>query len=260
MDKSYNFDDFNEVFEYKSLLTQESFKIGECLFTSKMDVDLVQYMGDDSTIINSARVSTVGVNGGDVSDPYKLINWLMRDRHGSPFEHVTFTFRISTPIFIAREFMRHRIASYNEESGRYKVLDPKFYIINDSRYVRQSGKPADYTYHPGSDSEISAVRSHMVLNAFSSYERYLEMIENGIAREVARMVLPLNIYTNFYVTMNARGLMNFLSLRQDLGSQSKFASNPQHEIAVIANKMSGFALSNIPLTMKSFADNGYVAP
>jgi thymidylate synthase (FAD) len=183
----------------------------------------------------------------------------MRDRHGSPFEHSVFTFYVKAPIFVWREHMRHRIASYNEESGRYRVLDPEFYIPNKDRKLLQIGKPGAYVFEDGTDEQHAIVYSNYRRVCRQSYMEYEEMVRLGIAREVARGVLPLTIYSSAYVTINSRSLMNFLSLRRNVEGQS-FPSYPQREIEMVAEKYEEFFKELMPLTHKAFVDNGRVSP
>lgn len=226
-------------------------------FRTDVTVELVQAMASDEAVVMAARVSS-----GTESDPDRnagLVNYLMRDRHGSPFEHNAFTFRIEAPIFVFREFMRHRIASYNEESGRYKQLDPVFYVPAPARNLVQVGKVGAYEFVPGDVGLTIKAQKAMIDNATDAYGKYLMMIDNGIAREVARMVLPLNIYSSMYVTLNARSLMNFLSLRTK-DESSTYPSFPQREIEMVAEKMEEFFAEKMPLTHESFKKNGRVSP
>ena len=227
-------------------------------YRSDMTVELVQSMASDSAVTMAARVSTGAVE----STPEKeagLINYLMRDRHGSPFEHNAFTFYIEAPIFVFREFMRHRIASYNEESGRYKQLEPVFYTPNEERKLIQQGKPGAYVFVDGTPEQFSVAQQEVYINSKTAYEHYEKMLEAGVAREVARAVLPVNLYSSMFVTMNARALMNFLSLRTTREG-THFPSFPQREIEMVAEKMEEFFAEKMPLTYASFNKNGRVAP
>ncbi len=231
-------------------------------FRSDVTVELVNSMAKDSDVAMAARVSTVSGNHEKVVDLEKdagLINYLMRDRHGSPFEHNAFTFYIEAPIFVFREFMRHRIASYNEESGRYKQLEPVFYMPDHQRKLLQVGKPGAYIFEQGSDTQVYAAQQAIEKSSIEAYDQYVFMLEKGIAREVARMALPVNIYSSMYVTMNARSLMNFLSLRT-IHPDSKVPSFPQREIEMVAEKMEGFFAEKMPITYETFNKNGRVAP
>ena len=225
-------------------------------FRSDMTVNLVNSMASDEAVVMAARVSS-GSEGTPEADK-GLINYLMRDRHGSPFEHNAFTFYIESPIFVFREFQRHRIASYNEESGRYKQLEPVFYLPSKDRKVVQIGKPGAYTFEEG--NEIQKYWAYYGPKAIAdvAYKEYEVMLRNGVAREIARMVLPLNIYSSMYVTMNARSLMNFLSLRSE--EQGTYPSFPQWEIAEVARQMEAIFAEKMPATYASFIKNGRVAP
>jgi thymidylate synthase (FAD) len=232
-------------------------KLMDIKFRSDMAVELIDSMGGDHSVVRSARVSSGSVASSDAQD-VGLINYLMRDRHGSPFEHAVFTFRIEAPIFVFREFMRHRIASYNEESGRYKELEGVFYSPDNNRKLIQKGKPGAYTFEAGTDEQVEFVQAYMDVASEDAYCVYQDLLEKGIAREVARMVLPLNIYSSMYVTMNARSLMNFLSLRSE--EQGTYPSFPQWEIAEVARQMELIFSEKTPNTHMSFVKNGRVAP
>lgn len=230
-------------------------------YRSNMTVELVNSMGSDSGIAMAARVSTVQMGAvetkGEEADA-GLINYLMRDRHGSPFEHNSFVFYIEAPIFVFREFQRHRIASYNEASGRYKELEPVFYVPDSDRKLVQVGKPGAYTFEDGDYAQKMLVQSEIMRTNDDAYLSYKRMLGQGIAREVARMVLPLNTYSSMYVTMNARSLMNFLSLRSL--AQGTYPSFPQWEIADVATQMELLFSEKMPVTHAAFVKNGRVAP
>jgi thymidylate synthase (FAD) len=227
-------------------------------YRTDMTVELMGYMASDSAVTMAARVST----GAAETTPEKeagLINYLMRERHGSPFEHNAFTFYIEAPIFVFREFQRHRIASYNEESARYKQLEPVFYVPNLDRKLIQTGKVGAYVFELGDLSQLSTVYRQTYEANQAAYDAYEDMLDSGIAREVARGVLPVNIYSSMYVTMNARSLMNFLSLRT-ISEGSHFPSYPQREIEMVAEKMEEIFAKLMPLTYEAFNKNGRVAP
>ena len=190
----------------------------EIQFRSDVTVELVKSQAADADVVFAARVSTMGEQTlADIeADPAKsrgLINYLMRDRHGTPFEHNSMTFYVQAPIFVFREFMRHRIASYNEESGRYRQLNPVFYVPGPDRNLIQQGKPGAYEFLPGTPEQHEVTAAATRRSCTLAYEAYLEMLDAGVAREVARGVLPVATYSSMYVTMNARSLMNFLSAR-----------------------------------------------
>jgi len=236
-------------------------------FRSDMTVDLVRSSASDSDVLFAARVSTQGeqtlesAQGGEEASGRDrgLVNFLMRDRHGSPFEHNSMTFYVQAPIFVFREFMRHRIASYNEESGRYRELRPVFYVPARERNLVQVGRPGAYEFLPGDDEQFALVDEATRAASVQAFEAYQRMLEAGVAREVARIVLPLNIYSSMYVTMNARALMNFLSLRTKVEG-THFPSFPQREIEMCAEQMEAQWRELMPLTHASFNANGRVAP
>jgi len=228
------------------------------VFRSDVTVELVDAMGSDEAVLRAARVST-GAGAGDPEKDAGLLNYLMRDRHGSPFEHNSFTFYIEAPIFVFREFMRHRSASYNEESGRYKELLPTFYVPDLVRNLVQVGKPGAYTFERGTEYQHRVVVDQIMATATYAYSSYLKMIDAGIAREIARAVLPVGLYSSMFVTMNARSLMNFLSLRT-LREDSHFPSFPQREIEMVAEAMEELWEKEMPMTYTAFNKNGRVAP
>lgn len=235
----------------------------EISFRSDVVVELVKHSASDADVIWAARVSTKGdqsledVKNTDASAG--LINYLMRDRHGSPFEHSNFTFFVQAPIFMWREHFRHRIASYNEESGRYKVLDPVFYVPGPERRLVQIGKAGAYEFVEGTSEQFEIVTSETKRACEVAYDSYQKMLDAGVAREVARIVLPVTIYSSAYVTMNARALMNFLSLRRK-AEGSHFPSFPQREIEMVAEKYEEEFARIMPLTHAAFVANGRVAP
>jgi len=233
-------------------------------FRSDVTVQLVRSAARDADVIFAARVSTSGEQDIDEIDASAaksrgLINYLMRDRHGSPFEHNSMTFYVQAPIFVFREFMRHRIASYNEESGRYRELEPVFYVPGPERNLRQIGKPGAYEFVPGTTEQFDLVQAETRAACRQSYEAYQRMLAAGVAREVARIVLPVTIFSSMYVTMNARSLMNFLSLRTKRDNAA-VPSFPQREIEMCAEQMETFWADLMPLTHAAFEANGRVSP
>lgn len=232
-------------------------------FTEDVRVELVRHSGDDAAIAAAARVSTLGELADAPADPARdtgLLNYLMRDRHGSPWEHASLTFLISAPIFVFREFHRHRAGwSYNEASGRYRELPPEFYIPAANRPLRQTGKPGAYTFQPGTESQHYETAARLRETAEAAYGNYRFLLDIGVAREVARMCLPLNIVSTMYTTCNPRSLMHFLSLRTKRANAA-FPSYPQREIEMVAEKMEARLAEHFPATWTAFCQNGRVAP
>lgn len=221
-------------------------------FRSDFDVQLIDTMGDDHRIVQAAKVSTLGADSLDAADSAGLVRYLMSNRHGSPFEHCVMQWMISAPIFVWREFMRHRIASYNEESSRYRQLEPVFYAPTAGRPSTQVGKPGHYTLAID-DNQLDSWRAALTKQQAAAYALYEQALTvGGVAREVARQVLPVSVYSTAYVTMNVRALMNFLSLRN--------APSALWEIRQVAEQMETQFFLMFPVTHAAFVAAGRVAP
>ena len=232
----------------------------EIFIRNDFPVELVQYMGSDEFVCKAAKVSTIGAASIDSEESAGLIRFLMSNRHGSPFEHGAMTFRISAPIFVWREFMRHRIGfSYNEESGRYKELDGVFYMPSPTRNLVQEGKPGAYNLVPGTQTQYQLVDACLTESYTVSWQSYQDMLDQGIAKEVARICLPVSIYSTAYVTCNPRSVMAFLSLRTD-DPESMFPSKPLWEINEVANQMEAIFTDLFPTTSAAFNTNRRVGP
>lgn len=232
-------------------------------FRSDVDVELVEWSASDLRVAKAAWVSTQGKNAEDFDNEERvagLLGFLVRDRHGSPFEHTSFTFAIRCPIFVVREFHRHRAGwSYNEESGRYTKLQPEFYVPGPKRNLVQTGKPGHYVFSPGADWQFDEMRDSIRDSSKNSWYNYEKLLNFDIAKEVARMTLPLNIFTSFYATCNSRSLMHFLSLRTE-SADATFPSHPQKEIQMVADKMEALFAEKMPITHAAWVKNGRVAP
>ncbi|MFD5819112.1 FAD-dependent thymidylate synthase [Streptomyces sp. NPDC059618] len=234
-------------------------------FRSDVTVELIKHTASDADVLFAARVSTAGEQSLEElqKDPERskgLINYLMRDRHGSPFEHNSMTFFVSAPIFVFREFMRHRVGwSYNEESGRYRELEPVFYVPGEDRKLVQQGRPGKYEFVQGTAEQHRTVTAAMEDSYRQSYAAYQEMLAAGVAREVARATLPVGLFSSMYATCNARSLMHFLGLRTQ-HELAKVPSFPQREIEMVAEKMEAEWARLMPLTHAAYNANGRVAP
>lgn len=234
-------------------------------FASTPEVRLVGALASDVDVIKAMLVSTVGDELWDIvsesgeKGTEGRIRFLMRNRHGTPFEHTYFRFFVSAPISVFREFHRHRIGfSYNEESARYKQLKPKFYVPDYKRPLKQVGKAGNYTMEPA--PELYQGMSEDITYTYSiCYAVYERMIENGVAKEVARQVLPVGIYSSMFVSCNARSLMSFLSLRT-YEPTAKFPSKPMYEIEQVAREMEDSFKDLMPITYNAFCEHGRVAP
>jgi thymidylate synthase (FAD) len=232
---------------------------------SDVTVELVKSSASDNDVIWAARVSTAGEQSlaARDEDPARsagLINYLMRDRHGSPFEHNSMTFLVSAPIFVFREFHRHRIGwSYNESSARYRELEPVFYVPAADRRLVQQGKAGHYEFVDGTTEQYDTVVHQTKAACETAYRAYQTMLRAGVAREVARGVLPVATYSSMYATCNARSLMAFLSLRTKR-EDSTFPSYPQREIEMVGEAMEAEWARLMPITHAAFDRNGRVSP
>lgn len=217
-------------------------------FIDKSTVALIKTNASDEDVAYAAWVSNYGdeARSRDTSRIAGLINFLYRERHMSPFEHGSFTFFVDTPIFVAREFMRHRTGSYNETSGRYKELEPRFYIPNDQRPLLQTGKVGSYRFVPGNTVQHETMDAQTTFAYSQAWEAYQNMLDAGLAREVARNVLPVGIMTQFYVTMNPRNVMQFLQLRND--------PNALQEIREVAVDIEKEFANAMPLTYGAYKE------
>ena len=215
-------------------------------------VRLDDAMADDLSVVNGTRVSFARHKTEMDDSDAGLIRFLMRERHGTPFEHNSFRFHIRAPIFVAREWFRHRVGSFNEFSMRYAKATDDFYVPEPDDVRSQVGKPGAYSFEPVDPVVAETTREEMRAvyeAAFSAYERLVEL---GVARELARSVLPVGAYTEFYWTVNARALMNFLSLRN--------SETAQREIRRYAEACEQFLAERMPVTYAAFVANDRAAP
>lgn len=231
----------------------------------ELHVEVVKHSLSDADVVWAARVSTAGEASlesleQDPAESRGLIRFLLRERHGSPFEHGSITFRVTMPRFVGREQLRHRVGfSYNEESGRYRKYEPNFYVPGPERPLVQVGKAGAYTFEFGTQEQHELVVDAYLISIGTAWKQYNRMLDGGIAREVARGVLPETIFSTMYITCNARSLMHYLSLRtKDDRAEKK--SYPQWEIEQVARKMETSLGELMPITYEAFNDYGRVAP
>ncbi len=241
----------------------------EIEFKSDITVNAIQSMGGDHMVVAAAKVSTCGNDALDFTDPERanenrgLINYLMKHRHGTPFEHAAMTFFVHAPIFVWREWHRHRIGfSYNEESGRYKTLDPIFYLPKYGRPMMkvEGWKPGRPKFLKCEDDDIHVSLEDNLRRSYKiSYEMYERNLELGVDPGLARACLPVGIYSGCWVTCNPRSLMAFLSLRTHEPNATA-VSYPLHEMELAARACEETLEVGYPLTYQAFNANGRVAP
>jgi thymidylate synthase (FAD) len=214
---------------------------------STTTVELIKSNGKDEDVAYAAWVSNFASEARNrpLERVGGLINFLYREKHTSPFEHGSFTFFVECPIFVAREFMRHRTWSYNEVSGRYKELEGKFYIPTPERPLVQVGTPGAYTFTAGSPEQYAIMKRSHELSFKMCWEQYQWQLANGIAKEVARNVLNLALFTQFYATANPLNVMRFLLLRNE--------SQALYEIRGVAVQIEEYLKEEMPLTYKAYA-------
>jgi thymidylate synthase (FAD) len=215
-------------------------------------VRLDDAMASDLSVVNGARVSFARRKEELDESDEGLIRFLMRDRHGTPFEHNAFRFHVRCPLFVAREWFRHRVGSFNEFSMRYAKATDEFYVPEPEDVRTQVGKPGAYSFEPVSDEVAETTRAELQTVYDAAWEAYQRLVELGVARELARLVMPVGAYTEFYWTVNARSLMNFVSLRN--------AESAQREIRRYAEACEHFLAHHMPVTYDAFVANGRVAP
>jgi thymidylate synthase (FAD) len=215
-------------------------------------VDLYDWMGDDLRIVNAARQS-FGQESTEFGEAEEgLIKFLMRNRHGTPFEAPVFTFNVKAPIFVAREWFRHRISSYNEYSGRYSKMINEFYVPDAEQIRSQTGKPGNYTYEPMDPEDAHGVQTEMRESGRRAFRLYENLLEDGVAKEVARMILPVNGYTQWTWTVNLRSLLNFISLRSH--------KDAMWEISQYSEAIEQLIEPIVPVAYRTFNTFGRVAP
>ncbi len=209
-------------------------------------VRVVDYFGNDDAIVQAARVS-YGAGTRKTSEDRQLIRYLLRHRHTTPFEMCEIKFHVKLPIFVARQWIRHRTANVNEISGRYSIFTDQFYLPAPGELAKQSTNNKQGRGEALSDDEATRVRGTIERISRQAYADYEQLIhEEGLAREVGRAVLPVNYYTEWYWKIDLHNLLHFLSLRID--------PHAQYEIRVFAEAMAEFVKLWVPAAWEAFAD------
>jgi len=202
---------------------------------------LIDFIGGDLKVVLAARVSFDMTPKGDEKNK-KLLEYLLKNGHLTPFEHSVFQFHVKCPIFIARQWMRHRWGSFNEVSSRYTEVKEEFYIPKKFRVQDIKNRQGSVEDPSLPNDKLLKEYENAIENSYRTYEL---LIKNGVAREMARMVLPVSQYTQFYWTVNARSLLNFLKLRLD--------DHAQYEIREYANAINEIFKEKMPWTWESFS-------
>lgn len=211
-------------------------------------VELIDSMGSDLRIVNAAQASFDKTSQEFGKRERAILRTLMREEHGVPFEHVVFTFRLKLPIFLARQFVKHRVASWSEQSGRYDQLSSDFYVPREEDVRTQVGKPMEYTFARAAELVAEEYVSRLSTVSEAAYGEYQQWLNAGVAKEQARLFLPVNFYTNVVWTVNLRSLTNFLHLRVD--------SHAQQEAQTYALAVRDLMDDTVPEFMSAFDELG----
>ena len=233
------------------------------VFRSDVKAVLMDSMGGEGSIVRRARVSTEGADsifipteileGSDLG----LLKWLYNNKHGTPFEGVEFEWYFEVPIFVSRQIVKHRLTSINEESGRYRELKGEFFVEPEGRPIVQIGKTGDYNFVEGRPDQMEALQGVERLTAEAAWENYQKLLAYGIAKENARKILPVSLYTSMYFKANLRTMLNFVSLRKDWGPDAVHPSKAQYEIAMLTEQIAEVIKEKVPNVWNSFVENGY---
>lgn len=207
-------------------------------------IKVIDKMGNDAAITQAARVS-YGEGTKTVKEDKALIHYLLKHKHTSPFEQCSIKLHLKMPIFVARQWVRHRTAKMNEYSARYSIVKDDFYIPSIENIGKQSSSNKQGTeLQTFSESEAIIIQNQIKILSESAYELYQNLISKGVSREIARIVLPLNVYTEFYWKMDLHNLLHFLTLRCD--------KHAQYEIRIYAEKILEIVKEWVPFTYESY--------
>ena len=210
-------------------------------------IRVVDYMGDDAAIVQAARVS-YGKGTKTFNEDAGLINYLMRHKHTTPFEMCEIKLHVKLPIFVARQWIRHRTGSFNEYSARYSLLDNEFYVpVEENLGAQSSSNKQGREGSPLSARSAEALAGNIKVHSEDCYDMYLALLENKVARELARMVLPVNFYSQWYWKVNLKNLLDFLNLRTD--------PHAQYEIRVYAEEIEKILKQWLPITYSAYKNH-----
>lgn len=235
--------------------------VTDIIFRSDIKVEAVQEIGGDEAIARAAWISTE--NEPKLHDDGRipgLINYLIEHRHGTPFEHNSLTVRVEAPIMVFREWHRHRIQSYNEQSGRYTQFLPHFYVPGPERPLVNQGSSARPKFDGENDEGHYEWFQHLLKESYAeAWDFYQQALDNGVANEMARLVLPVATYSSMYATANLRAWLHFVSLRTS-EENAHWQGHPQYEIVQAAKVIEEVLTDLYPVTMEAFNKHGRVAP
>ena len=215
-------------------------------------INLIEVMGDDLSIVNNARVSFDQTSEQMGEREKGLINYLMKNRHGTPFEAVVLKFKVKCPIKVAREWFRHRISSFNEVSTRYSKVKDEFYLPELENVRQQVGKPGAYTFETVSPEIAPDFINELVEVYDYAWDFYEKWLEKGVGKELVSFALPMGLYTSFIWTVNLRSFMNFASLRSD--------ENAMYEIREYSKLAEQMVSEVVPITWEAFNEHGRIQP
>lgn len=224
-------------------------------FRNDIVVELDDMMGSQEKIVRAAKISTKGqaVQTMQNTDTGRFIRWLIREGHGSPFEHVYFSFYLEVPIFVSRQIVKYRISSINEHSGRYSEFDMDVWYPDPSRPLKQVGKTGDYQFEDLEPELVEEGNSALEAAYSAAEEAYNTLLGLGWAKEAARAVIPTGAYSRMYVTMNLRSWLHFCAQRA-----TEAPSHGQFEIGQVADKVLDIMEEHVPDVVAQFKEGGYV--
>lgn len=240
-------------------------ELTKATFRSDVKAVLMDSMGGEGSIVRRARVSTEGQGSTKIptavlyGDDLGLLRWLYEHKHGTPFEGVEFEWYFEVPIFVSRQIVKHRLSSINEESGRYREMKGEFWVDPEGRPVVQVGKTGSYTFEQGRPDQLEALQSVEKMTAESAWENYQKLLAYGVAKENARKILPVTLYSSMYFKANLRSMLNFCSLRKDWGPDATHPSKAQFEIALLTDQIAEQIQEKVPNVWASFVKSGYEA-
>ena len=206
-------------------------------------IRVIDYMGDDAAIVQAARVS-YGKGTKSFNEDAGLINYLMRNKHTTPFEMCEIKLHVKLPIFVARQWIRHRTGSFNEYSGRYSVMDEDFYVPSEENLGLQSTDNKQGREQGLNEDITNAIIGSIIAHSNEAYNLYRELLNKNAAREIARMVLPINYYSQWYWKVDLKNLLDFLNLRTD--------PHAQYEIRVYAEEIEKIVRQWLPITYGAY--------